>query len=95
MKLELTIPDDVYWRLTGIADRDGITVAELLTRFAAMRARVDGDAVVQLVSIGLTDREIARNLGLPNNIVGDRRRRAGLPANRRPRGAELTWKDTA
>lgn len=94
MKLELDIPDDAYWRLTSIAEREDITVPNLLTRFAIMRSRVDCDPVTQLVAIGLTDREIARDLGLQNNVVADRRRRAGLPANRRHRGDELTWRAT-
>ncbi len=82
----------MYFRLTAIADRTGDTVEGLLTSFAILRSRVDGDPVVQLVGQGLTDREIARSLGLMNHVIAARRRRAGLPANRRPRGAEISWK---
>lgn len=48
-------------------------------------AEVRNDQVVRLWAQGYRDRQIAATLGMTNAQVADRRRRAGLPANRFPR----------
>jgi len=89
MKFQVDIPDDLFWKIAARAETFNQRVpeyaADLLIATAHVRSPVDSDPVLRLWRGGLTDAEIARHLNLVNRAVADRRRRYGLPANRRRR----------
>lgn len=85
MKLEIDIPDRVFWFLAEVAEQRGVHVSDMV-RFSAARARgVTQDDIIQaLWRAGLPDADIADRMGMLNHNVAVRRRYMGLPANKRP-----------
>jgi len=87
MKFQVEISDDLFWKIAARAETFDQRVpeyaADLLIAAAHVRSPVDSDPVLRLWRGGLTDAQIARHLNLTNLAVSSRRRRFGLPANRR------------
>jgi hypothetical protein len=80
-------PDEVFWRVAARAELQDQKVpdfvVDLMISVAAAKSPVENDPLLRLWREGLTDSEIARELDVTNQRVSDRRRRFGLPANRR------------
>lgn len=89
MKFQVAIPERTFWQLAERAELLDMRVpdylADLAMAAAVGKVPTDTDPVVVLVRQGLTDREIARELGWTNLAVATRRRQYGMPANRRGR----------
>ena len=87
MKFQVDLPDAVFWKLAARAEEYDMKVPEYTAELAlaASSASIpqDADPVVIAWRSGLTDAEIGRKLNLTNSSVASRRRRYGLPANRR------------
>ena len=85
MRLELELPDRLWGHLVSKADAQGITSRELLV--AAIEGLVPAasgrDPIQQLWGRGMSDAEMASELGWTNQAVARVRRGHGLPANRR------------
>lgn len=79
-KIELEIPDEVYYGLVRVAEARKLTTPEMLGTVLVGLAKPD--PVVELHAQGLPDRQIAAWTGLVVGTVATRRRAAGLPANR-------------
>jgi hypothetical protein len=87
MKFQVEIPDEDFWKLAARAEEFDMRVpdytAELAIAAASNKVPRDHDPLVISWRAGATDAEIARQLGATNLSVATRRRRYGLPANRR------------
>lgn len=87
MKFQVEIPDEAFWKLALRAEEFDMRVpdytAELAIAASANKVPRDQDPLVIAWRSGMTDAEIARQLGATNLSVATRRRRYGLPANRR------------
>ena len=82
------VPSHELFRLVAAAERRGMTLPEFLLNSGRAVAGVGAsgpDSIETLTRLGLTDRDIARRLGLTNATVATRRRRLGIPANHAPR----------
>lgn len=102
MKVSFDIPDRDWWRFSGIAEKRGMTLSELLSD--AIRAEIrrpyievadeqqaQRQALVEyLVDQGFTDTRIAERLGVPVHFVRTARTHVGLPANKQRRSEERT-----
>jgi len=86
MKVSVDVEDLTFWKLAAIAERYEMRVDEFMQELAlsASNRRVDAevDPVAMRWRQGLSDKEIARELGMTNQAVSVRRRSHGLPANR-------------
>lgn len=87
VEVMVKLDDSLFWKLAGIAEQFDMRVDQYLSEVASVASRrkqpSDSDPVLMWWRQGLTDREICAELGLTRETVGDRRRRIGLPANRR------------
>ncbi|PNW10661.1 hypothetical protein C1632_02560 [Microbacterium testaceum] len=100
MKLEIDIPDPIWFALAGIAEDRDIKVPWLIvhairdligtehTRLAAARHR--RERVVALAREGHTDAVICERTGEGRDYVAATRRRAGIAANRPGRATTPT-----
>lgn len=72
--------------LREIAARDRQTPEQYIALMVGnlTHGHAERDQVIRAWARGLTDKEICEETGLDRAQVGDRRRRAGLPAHRRP-----------
>jgi hypothetical protein len=90
MKFQVDIPDEAFWKISARAEQYEMKVpeytAELVIAAAGHRSLPDTDPLVAMWRSGATDRQIAERFNLTNSAVATRRRRYGLPANRRARG---------
>lgn len=91
MKFSVEIPDEAFWKIASRAEQFEMKVpeyaAELVVAAASAHRLPDTDPLVALWRTGATDRQIAERFNLTNSTVANRRRKYGLPANRKPRGA--------
>jgi hypothetical protein len=75
-----------FWKLAAIAEVHEMKVAEYLAEIAVVASRaktpMDSDPILWRWRDGLTDKQIASELGLTNARVSSYRRGFGLPANR-------------
>lgn len=87
MRFQVEVPDDVFWRLAARAELFDQKVpdmtADLLIAAAVARVPSETDPVLRLWRAGFSDAQIAAYLNVTNVSVSSRRRRYGLPANRR------------
>ena len=84
MKITIDVPDRALFALTDRAEASDMTVAEYLLQSGLTIAGITKkreDTIVQLHSLGMTDKEMARYLNTTNASVAQRRRLLGLPAN--------------
>lgn len=82
------IPRRELFRLEDAAEQRGMTLPEFLLnagRAVAGIGEPGPDSIETLTRLGMTDRDIARRLGLTNAAVAGRRRRLGIPANHQTR----------
>ncbi|NLA66214.1 MAG: hypothetical protein GX862_09935 [Leucobacter sp.] len=90
MKVQLDIDPKVWWGLATRADREGVTVADLIVQHLpappAKRGKVS-EAEIELHAQGLTDTEIAVVTGSSRDSMKSLRLKAGLKVNR-PKGQE-------
>lgn len=93
MIIPVDIPDDIFWKLAGAAERSHTKVKDLLRTAAhdlADGERVSGNrwrgdqerALVLMVRAGWTDAAIAASLGFSRGAVSDRRRLLGIVKSR-------------
>lgn len=86
VKVTLEVDRVTFWRVTEVARKYGKRVDEYLIELAAAQAKGEInaalDAVVVRWHMGMTDKQIARELRMTNQQVATRRRRAKLPANK-------------
>lgn len=85
MSKTVTMPDDVWGELATIADDQGCTIADLIVAGVNNIRNVKparAQAVLDLVRVGYTDRQVAETTGELVSYVADVRRRAGLRPNR-------------
>ncbi|WP_167131946.1 hypothetical protein [Paramicrobacterium chengjingii] len=87
MKVTLEIPDRVWWRLVDAAEKQGKSTSELMSQVAT--GITHPDPIERLHTIGYTDAEIAAQTGLLLRTVAERRRRLGLPPNKRTSKREI------
>ncbi len=91
MKFQVEIPDEAFWKVASRAEQYEMKVsdyaAELVVAAASAHHLPDTDPLVAMWRSGATDRQIAARFNLTNSAVATRRRKYGLPANRKPRGA--------
>lgn len=85
MKVEITLPSQVWGRLASLAEERNTDVGGLIAD--SIRATIDhprGNTarIEQAVRNGWADGDIAVVLGMTRAAVAQLRRRAGLPANR-------------
>lgn len=92
MKIEIDIPDPIFFQLGEIAESKDIKISWLIvhairdllgaetTRLAVARAR--RERVVALAREGLPDVVICERTGETRDYVATNRRRAGIPATR-------------
>lgn len=94
--MNVRLPEEVFWGLTGVAEPMGMTVPQYLAYMSEKLARIahdpTADEVARRVVDGYADWEIARDLNLTNNDVAVRRRKYGLPSNRISRHRKDTKK---
>lgn len=87
IRVPVDIPELTFWRLAAVAEQYDMKVPDYLAEIALAASRRQDPLVVDPVIVwwrlGLTDKQIAGELGLTNAAVGDRRRRGGFAANRR------------
>ncbi|TXK17391.1 hypothetical protein [Homoserinibacter sp. GY 40078] len=87
MRFQMDIPDEQFWKLAGKAEQFDMKVPEYVADLCAVAASTsvpfDSDPVLQLWRARYTDAQIAARLSMTNSAVSSRRRRYGLPANRR------------
>ena len=87
---QVGVDNDDFLPLSQLAEARGFDrvselVADVLHRLSEVARDFDVVDVLFLVSIGLTDKQIAARLGVTNRYVAARRQAAGIPANRRTR----------
>ena len=93
-RMEATVRMDsqTFWKVAAIAEQFEMRVDEYLAELAVVASRrklpPEMDPVIIRWRMGWSDREIARELAMTNEAVADRRRRYGLPANRKFRAEE-------
>lgn len=91
MRASVEIEDKTFWELAALAERYDMRVDEYLAELAFIVASqgrpLELDQVASRVRRGMTDKEIARELGMTNAAVSSRRQRAGLAANKRKAAA--------
>lgn len=89
MRASVDIDDATFWKLANHAEQYDMRVDEYLSELAFIASRQhrppEVDPVLSRVRRGLTDKAIARELGMTNHAVSSRRQRAGFPANKRKR----------
>lgn len=90
MKVTLDIPDELFWAVAARAETFDQRVDEyavdLLVTSVATANPVENDPLLRLWRAGYSDAEIGFRLNQTNATVAARRRRFGLPANRKRRG---------
>lgn len=108
MIVPVVVDQRTWWKLTGMAEVEGLKVADLLRRAAydltegervgAYKWTGAHERAVQLMVAGnWTDREIGLALGFSRTAVSDRRRLLGLQRDRvgRPSQIEVERKASA
>lgn len=92
MEATVRLEPETFWKIAGIAEQFNMRVDQYLAEMASVASRRklpdDMDPILVRWRMGWSDREIAREFGLTNEAVAGRRRRAGLPANRKFRSEE-------
>lgn len=85
MRVSLNIPDRVWAGLVTVAEREGQTVALLLSGLIDGKVApvVRRDLIVRLVKAGMCDADVAARTGDVVGYVAQIRRHAGLKPNRR------------
>ena len=87
IRTPVDLDERTFWALAAVAESYGMKVNEYLADVAAAvskrRLPSDIDPVIVRWRSGLSDSEIAAELGMTNLAVATRRRRFGYPANRR------------
>lgn len=89
--MKVNIPPRELFRLEDAAERRGMSLPDFLLasgRAVAGIGEPGPDSIETLTRLGLTDRDIARRLGLTNSAVATRRRRLGISANHQPRSIQ-------
>jgi hypothetical protein len=90
--IEVEITDDEYATLSAIAHAAGTTATAVAQGATKERIREFGRPIVRQIvdryARNLATREIAADLGVPNNVVRDTLTRLHLPAHRKPRPAD-------
>lgn len=92
IEVAVKLDDSLFWKLADIAEQFDMRVDQYLVEIASTSAKqkllpID-DPVVTRWRTGMSDREIARELTMTNEAVHRRRRKFGLPANRKFRPEE-------
>jgi hypothetical protein len=88
LKVQVDVPDALFWRLAGAAEDAGLRVDQWLVNLATtFEGRDDDEATGVAVRWrrGLCDADVARELGWTNLRAATVRRELGLPANKRRR----------
>ena len=89
MRVVIEVPEDIFWKAAVRAEQYDQRVdqwaSDLVIAAACVSVPFEADPVQRLWRDGFTDGQIGRRLHMTNQAVGARRRRLGLPANRRPR----------
>lgn len=87
MRFTVDVPDEVFWKIAARAEHYDQRVpdytVDLLITAAAVDVPSETDPILRLWRGGFTDKQIAARLNLTNLTVAGRRRRFGLPANRK------------
>lgn len=90
MKVTVTLPARLFNKLADLGEVYDMRVDELLIELSAQalarRAPDLSHPVVARWREGMSDKQIAADLGMTNAAVADARRRHGLPANSRRGG---------
>jgi hypothetical protein len=87
LKVQVDVPDALFWRLAGAAEDAGLRVDQWLVKVASSFEAPDDEAAGVAVRWrrGLCDADVARELGWTNLRAATVRRELGLPANKRRR----------
>ena len=92
MEVSVRLEPDLFWKLAALAEKFDMRVDQYMVELATVASRRTVPDVIDPVIVrwrqGWSDRMIARELNLTNDAVGVRRRRFGVPANRKSRWAE-------
>lgn len=81
MRVTVDIPDREWWRIASVADLRGQKVDEMVAQIALGLAHPD--PVRRLHAVGMTDAQIASETGLLLGTIAARRRKLGLPPNKK------------
>lgn len=89
-KVAVMLPGSLAWQLWGIAEREGVSVDEVIRNALTKKPEALPDLtkethtqIVALVRAGFDDGQISVELGKVRGYVADVRRRYGLEPNKR------------